>query len=214
MDGQPVPAPPLRVYLLLNKPFGYLCALKDPAGRPLVIDLLGDCPYRVYPVGRLDFDSMGLLLLTNDGDWAHRVMHPRSQIPRTYKATIAGAITDHALDRLRGGVDLEDGPTGPAKATLIHRGQGRSLVRMTIKQGKNRQIRRMMEAVGFEVVHLIRTSFGSLSLGDLKPGEYRYLDAEEVKTLAKWGKSPGNRPGARKKSPPGKERNTAPDRLA
>jgi pseudouridine synthase len=170
---------------MLNKPFGYICSLSDPQGRPIVTDLLQDIPQRLYPVGRLDFDTLGLLLLTNDGDWAYRLMHPRYRVPRTYKAIVAGEITGETICRLRKGVPLEDGPSGGAKVSLIARNATQSVVRMTITQGKSRQVRRMLEAVGYKAVHLVRTSFGKLALGDLKVGEYRFLETEEVKAMKK-----------------------------
>ena len=180
VDGQEIPPPSERLYLILNKPFGYICSLKDPEGRPLITDLLKDIHQRIYPVGRLDFDTLGLLPLTNDGEWAHRLTHPRYHIPRTYKVTVEGKITDNAMTRLRKGFVLEDGPSGPSKIGLVMRNQRQSIIRMTITRGKTRQVRRMIEAAGFRVVHLIRTSFGNIELGDLKVGKYRHLGMEEV----------------------------------
>ena len=180
VDGQEIPPPSERLYLILNKPFGYICSLKDPEGRPLITDLLKDIHQRIYPVGRLDFDTLGLLPLTNDGEWAHRLTHPRYHIPRTYKVTVEGKITDNAMTRLRKGFVLEDGPSGPSKIGLVMRNQRQSIIRMTITRGKTRQVRRMIEAAGFRVVHLIRTSFGNIELGDLKVGKYRHLGVEEV----------------------------------
>jgi len=185
VDGREIPAPSQRVYLILNKPFGYICALKDPGGRPLVSDLVKDIPQRVYPVGRLDFDTLGLILLTNDGEWAHRLTHPRYHVPRTYKVTVTGRITDLALANLKKGILLEDGPSGPSRTDLIVRNDRQSIIRMTIRRGKSRQVRRMVEATGFRVVHLMRTAFGNLQLGDLKIGSYRHLTAEEVRATKK-----------------------------
>ncbi|MCP4667012.1 MAG: rRNA pseudouridine synthase [Deltaproteobacteria bacterium] len=170
---------------MLNKPFGYICALSDPQGRPLVGDLLKDIPQRVYPVGRLDFDTLGLLLLTDDGEWAHRLTHPSYRVPRTYKVTVAGRLTDKAVQALRKGVPLKDGAAGAAKVTVITRHEKQSVLRMTITKGKSRQIRRMLEAVEYRVIHLIRTGFGMLGLGSLKVGEYRLLETEEVATMKK-----------------------------
>jgi len=181
VDGRELPEPVERVYLILNKPFGYICALKDPAGRPLVTDLVKDIPQRVYPVGRLDFDTLGLLLLTNDGEWAHRLTHPRFHVPRSYKITIAGRITDQALSALSEGVPMEDGDSGPSKTHMILRNERQSIIRMTITRGRSRQVRRMVEATGFRVVHLMRISFGNLQLGDLKMGRYRHLTDDEVR---------------------------------
>ena len=185
VDGKELLAPSERLYLMLNKPFAYISSLSDPEGRPVVTDLLREIPQRVYPVGRLDFDSLGLLLFTNDGEWAYRLTHPRYQVPRTYKATVEGEITDDALEILRRGVRLNDGPSGRSIATLISRDQRRSQVRITITQGRSRQVRRMFEAVSYKVIHLIRVGFGTLWLGDLKVSQYRYLDPEEVYEMKK-----------------------------
>jgi 23S rRNA pseudouridine2605 synthase len=185
VDGREVPRPFERVYIMLNKPFGYMCTLNDPQGRPIVSDLLRDIPGRLYPVGRLDFDTMGLLLMTNDGPWANRITHPRYKVPRIYKVSVAGSISDDALDTLGEGVRLSDGPTGRSKITLLHRNAGQSTFRMTIWKGKPRQVRRMAEAVGHRVIHLIRIGYGPLELGNLKVGEYRHLTPEEVKSLKK-----------------------------
>ncbi len=183
VDGKEIPGPAERLYLMLNKPFGYMSSLKDPEGRPVVTDLVQHLSQRVYPVGRLDFDTLGLLLLTNDGEWAHRMTHPSYQIPRTYKATVSGRIDNEAIALLRKGVILEDGPAGPTKADVISRNENRSVARVTITQGRNRQVRRMLESVGYRVIHLVRIGFGSLVLGDLKVGDYRQLTTEEVKSL-------------------------------
>jgi len=185
VDGREIPDPSPRIYLMLNKPFGYICSLSDPQGRPLVSDILKEIPQRVYPVGRLDFDTLGLLLLTDDGLWAHHLTHPRFKVPRTYKVTVKGGITDRAMNRLRQGVRLRDVFTGPAKLSPVRLGENQSVIRITIAQGKSRQVRRMLEAVGYEVIHLIRTGFGNLALGDLKIGEYRHLETHEVASLKK-----------------------------
>jgi pseudouridine synthase len=185
IDGREIPAPFERVYLMLNKPFGYICSLSDPAGRPIVTELLKGITQRVYPVGRLDFDSLGLLLLTNDGEWSYRLTHPRYHIPRTYKITVDGRISEETLNILRKGLQLEDGFIGPSKVTLLKRESGKSVIRMTITSGRSRLVRRMMETVGHRVNHLLRISFGSLGLGDLKIGAYRHLEAHEVLTMKK-----------------------------
>jgi pseudouridine synthase len=185
VDGREIPLPDARVYLMLNKPFGFISSLNDPAGRPIVTDLLKDVPQRVYPVGRLDFDSLGLLLLTNDGEWTYRLSHPRFRVPRTYKVTLDGAITQQALEALRKGVQLEDGFSGPAKATRVGERGGRSVVRLTLRVGKSRIVRRMMEAVGYQVIQLVRIGFGVLELGDLKIGRYRKLEPEELQSMKK-----------------------------
>ena len=185
VDGKEIPKKSARIYLMLNKPFGYISSLKDPQDRPLVIDLLKDISHRVYPVGRLDFDTLGLLFLTNDGEWAYRLTHPRYQIPRTYKVTIVGEISNEAISRLKKGVELEDGPSGSSKTYLVSHNDRQSVLRITISQGRNRQVRRMFETVGHNVVHLVRTGFGNLTLGNLRIGEYRYLEKEEVASMKK-----------------------------
>jgi pseudouridine synthase len=185
LDGKEIRKPFERLYIMLNKPFGYICALSDPAQRPIVSDLLKDIRERVYPVGRLDFDTLGLLLLTNDGEWAHRLTHPRYHVPRTYKITLEGKITDVTLNRLRRGIRLEDGPTGPCKVTPIWQDEQKSIIRMTVAMGRSRMIRRMLDAVGYRVIHLIRTGFGSLELGELKIGNYRHLETHEIQAMKK-----------------------------
>ena len=185
VDGREIPAPSDRIYLMLNKPAGYVSSLKDPAGRPVVTDLLTDVRERVYLVGRLDFDTLGLLLLTNDGEWTHRLSHPRFHVPRTYKVTLEGTVSDEALEILRKGVDLEDGFSGPAKVVLVRREQGRTILRMTITSGKKHIVKRMADAVGFRVIHLLRTGFGVLELGRLKVGTFRHLEPDEVEAMKK-----------------------------
>ncbi|MFC1822129.1 pseudouridine synthase [Thermodesulfobacteriota bacterium] len=185
VDGQEVPFPSERTYVMLNKPFGYLSSLSDPAGRPLANDLLKDIKTRLYPVGRLDFDSLGLLLLTNDGEWTYRLTHPRFHVPKTYKLTLDNRLTHEAQKALQKGLWLEDGFSGPAKVTPLGKHTEAKDVRLTITSGKSRLVRRMIEAAGFRVVHLIRIGFGILELGDLKIGQYRYLEEEEVQAMKK-----------------------------
>ncbi|MFW6115395.1 MAG: pseudouridine synthase [Thermodesulfobacteriota bacterium] len=183
VDGRRLPPPPKKVYLLLNKPFGYMCTMHDPQGRPTVKDLLAGVEERVYPVGRLDFDTLGLLILTNDGELAFRLMHPSFQIPRTYKALIEGIINPRSVQQLRKGVMLEDGPANPARVRILKREQGKSLLRITVTEGRSREIRRLMEAVGYQTIHLMRIGYGSLRLGTTKVGAYRRLTAKEVQSL-------------------------------
>jgi len=185
VDGHPVPDPPKKIYLLLNKPFGYVSTLHDPEGRPIIRDLVKDVKERIYPVGRLDFDSSGLLILTNDGELAFRLMHPKFHIPRTYKVIVEGVISDKSVERLKKGVSLDDGPTNPARVRIIETQQGRSVVRITIFEGRSREIRRMCEAVGHKILKLTRIGYGNLDLGDLKVGKYRHLKNVEVKALRK-----------------------------
>lgn len=185
VDGKEIPEPSERIYLMLNKPFGYICSINDPQGRPVVTDLLKDVRQRTYPVGRLDFDSLGLLLLTNDGEFSHRLTHPRYHVPKTYKVTVDGVFSEEALKTLRKGVQLSDGFSGSSKVTLLKQSREKSVVRLTVTQGRTRMVRRLMEAVGYRVVHLIRTGFGNLELGNLKPGKYRYLESYEVLAIKK-----------------------------
>jgi len=181
VNGQAIPKPFERIYLMLNKPFGYISTLDDPEGRPIVTELLKDMNQRVYPVGRLDFDTMGLLLLTNDGEWSYRLTHPRFHVPRTYKVTVEGAMDEKIMNSLRKGVQLQDGFSGLSKITLLQQDGRRTVIRMTITSGRSRLVRRLMEAVGCSVVQLLRTGFGSVELGNLKVGEYRHLEADEVR---------------------------------
>ena len=183
VNAQPIPAPPKKIYLMLNKPFGYVCTLRDPEGRPIVRDLIKSVKERIYPVGRLDFDSQGLLILTNDGELSYRLMHPKYRIARTYKAIIGGSLSDASVEQLRKGILLDDGPTGPARLRVINRQQKRSVVRITIFEGRSREIRRMFEALDHKILQLIRIGYGSLQLGDLKVGEYRHLKDTELKSL-------------------------------
>lgn len=185
VDGRAIPGPAPRHYLMLNKPFGYICSLNDPEGRPVVTDLIRDEPQRCYPVGRLDFDTLGLLILTNDGEFAHHLTHPRFHVPKTYKVTVAGLIDNAALKPIRRGVVLDDGPVRGAQAELVSRGEQKSILRLTITEGRSRQVRRMLDAVGFKVIHLIRTGIGNLQLGDLKVGHYRQLTTPEIQELKK-----------------------------
>ncbi|MBW2004471.1 MAG: rRNA pseudouridine synthase [Deltaproteobacteria bacterium] len=185
VDGHPIPDPPKKIYFLLNKPFGYVSTLHDPEGRPIIRDLVKDVKERVYPIGRLDFDSSGLLILTNDGDLAFRLMHPKFHIPRTYKVIIEGSISDKSVERLKKGVVLDDGPTNSARVRIIEKQQDRSVARITIFEGRSREIRRMLEAVGHKTLKLTRIGYGNLDLGDLKVGRYRHLKNVEVKALRK-----------------------------
>ena len=183
LDGKEIPGPSDRIYLMLNKPFGYITSLSDPEGRPIVTDLIKDIPQRLYPVGRLDFDSIGLLLLTNDGDFSYRLTHPKFHVSKTYKVTVEGSVNESTVRKLKNGVELDDGFSGKSKAGLIKQTGARSVIRLTVSQGRNRLVRRMFEAVGFEVIQLMRTGFGGLELGNLKIGKYRYLTPEEVSNL-------------------------------
>lgn len=173
-----------RLYFLLHKPVGVVSTLKDPQGRPTVRELLKGVRERVFPVGRLDYHSAGLLLLTNDGELAERLLHPRSQVPRTYHVKIAGYPTLEVLRTLRSGVRLTDGTlTAPARVRILRASERKTWLEMTLQEGRNREVRRMWEAVGYEVEKLIRVRFGPLVLADLPPGGYRPLQPAEIRAL-------------------------------
>ena len=179
VDGRQVGPEPREVWVL-NKPAGVTSTAREPGRRRAVTELI-DSKRRLYPVGRLDADSTGLILVTNDGELANRLMHPRYQVPRTYRARLRRAPTDVDLGRLRGGVELDDGPTAPARVRRV----SPRVVELTIREGRNRQVRRMAEAIGNEVVELERVSFGPLKLEGLAPGQSRRLRAAELRRLWK-----------------------------
>ena len=187
VDGAPVGVRPDLVHYVLNKPAGVVTTADDPQGRPTVVGLVPDEP-RVFPVGRLDVDTEGLLLLTNDGELAHRLTHPSYGVEKEYVAEVEGLPTRAVLRRLREGVELDDGPTAPARATLVDP----SVVRLTIHEGRNRQVRRMCEAVGHSVVRLIRTRIGPLADRSLAPGAWRELTGDEVRSLQRAVAEPGS----------------------
>ncbi len=169
-----------RVLYALHKPVGVLSTAHDPHGRTTVLDLLSDEQRRLYPVGRLDADSSGLILLTNDGELANRLTHPRFEVPKTYRAKLGGGlIGDDALRALRRGVELEDGLTAPARVRRL----GTNLIELTIHEGRNRQVRRMCEAVGHPVLALERVAFGPLGLDGIASGEHRRCSAQEIEVL-------------------------------
>jgi 23S rRNA pseudouridine2605 synthase len=180
LDGVPLGVRPGLVHYLLNKPAGVITTADDPHGRPTVLELVPDEP-RVFPVGRLDMDTEGLLLLTNDGDLTHRLTHPSFGVEKEYIAQVEGTPTRAALRRLREGIELEDGLTAPAEAALVAPG----VVRLTIHEGRNRQVRRMCEAIGHPVTRLVRSRIGPLADRRLKPGTWRLLTADELRALEK-----------------------------
>ena len=182
--GQPLAVREKNVYILLNKPRGYVTTLSDERGRPDVAGLVADCGERVYPVGRLDMDSEGLLLLTNDGELANRIMHPASHINKVYRVTVRPDITDEQAAELSAGVKIgENTTTLPATVIVLEKQPGRVVLQITISEGKNRQIRRMCEAVGLEVVRLKRIAVGPIKLGMLQPGRWRDLKSSELIAL-------------------------------
>lgn len=172
-----------HLYIMMNKPRGYVTTTKDELGRKCVMDLLTDLKTRVYPVGRLDKNTEGLLLFTSDGEFANYMMHPSHNVTKTYRVTVRPNITDEQLATLAGGVEIDSGKTIPALVRVLTKEADRVVLQITIREGKNRQIRKMCEAVGLEVARLKRTSVGSLRLGMIKPGRYRDLTLEELKLL-------------------------------
>ena len=169
-----------RVYVMFNKPRHVVTSLHDPEGRPTVKDFLKGVKYRVFPVGRLDYDSEGLLLLTNDGDFAHAVLHPSKKISKTYLVKVKGVVEKEEIGKLEAGVKLVDGVTAPAKVKGIRKTENNSWLEVTIYEGKKRQIRRMIEKIGYEVLKLKRIRIDGLQIGGLEPGAYRYLTPVEI----------------------------------
>ena len=215
-----------NLYIMLNKPRGYVTTTDDEHGRQTVLDLVADAPAKVYPVGRLDRNSEGLLLLTNDGAFANTIMHPSNHVTKTYRVTVRSLITEDQAVQLSVGVDIDGKDTMPASVLVLTEEQGRSVLQISITEGRNRQVRKMCEAVGLTVVRLKRTSIGPLKLGMLKPGTWRELKPSELIALrnaaAKAGKKenpssgakkparrPANSNGARKGRPAGNGRKPA-----
>ena len=182
IDGTAIAFAEPAVYLMLNKPRGYVTTLSDELGRATAAELVADCGTRVFPVGRLDKDSEGLLLFTNDGALMQAMTHPSHQVDKTYEVTVTGQL-EGAEDRLSAVTELDGEPIMPAQVEIIERREGQALLRVTIHQGKNRQIRRMCAQVGLQVTRLRRVSEDALTLGDLKPGQWRYLTDAEVAAL-------------------------------
>ena len=182
IDGTAIAFAEPSVYLMLNKPRGYVTTLRDELGRTTAAELVADCGTRVFPVGRLDKESEGLLLFTNDGALMQAMTHPSHQVDKTYEVTVTGQL-EGAEDRLSAVTELDGEPIVPAQVEIMERRQGQALLRVTIHQGKNRQIRRMCAQVGLQVTRLRRVSEDALTLGDLKPGQWRYLTDAEVAAL-------------------------------
>lgn len=183
VDGRPLPRGGEVICLLLHKPSGYVTSARDPQGRPVVVDLVKEFRQRLYPVGRLDLTTSGLLLLTNDGELAQRLTHPRHEVEKTYLARIRGHLAADQARRLESGILLEDGPTAPAKVRVLRSQGSHGWIEISIREGRNRQVRRMFEAVGHPVSRLQRTRLAFLDLGELKPGQYRRLTADEIRRL-------------------------------
>jgi len=185
-DGKPL-KPPRKIHLVLYKPKGYITSYKDPDGRPTVYNLLGDFPHYVVPVGRLDQDTSGLLLLTNDTAFAEHITNPLHHVPKTYLVKASALLTDEQLDQLRHGVELKDGPTRPAQVKFLRHSTRATFFEITIHEGRNRQVRRMVEALGAQVLKLVRIAIGSLRIGTLGIGRFRPLTPDEIQALRRAG---------------------------
>ncbi|HEB12897.1 MAG TPA: rRNA pseudouridine synthase [Actinobacteria bacterium] len=181
--GEPISVETARTYVALNKPRGFLTTVSDPFGRPTVMKLLDANEPNIFPVGRLDLNSEGLLLLTNDGDLAFRLTHPKHSVLKTYEVVVRGLPNTAAIWMLRKGVFIEGGPTRPAVVRIKEKSAERTKLEMTIKEGRKRQVRRMCQVVGHHVLSLKRVLVGPIELGDLKPGESRHLTREEIADL-------------------------------
>jgi len=183
IDGRPLRLSSERLYILLHKPVGVVTTLSDPEGRPTVRDLLPEVRVRVFPVGRLDYYSSGLLLLTNDGELALRLTHPRYGVCKTYLVKVKGTPTVEALEKLASGVRLEEGTTAPAEVRVIRGSDAKTWLEITLSEGRKREVRRMCEQVGYRVEKLTRIRLGPLNLGSLQPGRHRALTQQEVHKL-------------------------------
>jgi len=199
LDGRPVALPPSFTYVLVNKPAGIVVTMSDPQGRPTVASLVSDVGARVVPVGRLDADTEGLLLMTDDGWLAHRVAHPSFELDKVYRVEAAGVLSESERKRLETGVDLDGRLTAPASVVVLSRAGNATVAEITLHEGRKRQVRRMFEVVGHRVIRLVRTRLGPLTLGGLEPGSRRPLTPDELDSLRAAvgeGKEEGPREGA------------------
>lgn len=183
VDGKLITNNTNKVYILLNKPVGYITSAQDQFNRPTVLDLVSLINERIYPVGRLDYDTEGLLILTNDGELTYRITHPSHNVTKTYKAIVKGRVSTEAIEIFKTGIYIEDYKTSPAKLEIIKYAANDTLVNITIHEGRNRQVRKMCDAIGHKVLKLRRISIGNLKLGDLKLGQWRYLNSDEIQYL-------------------------------
>ncbi len=183
VDGSLVSLKSKNIYILMNKPAGVLSTCHDDRGRKCVVDLINGVSQRVFPVGRLDYDTEGLMLLTNDGNFAYRCTHPKHEMDKTYEAVVHGRLDATAIKHLENGIVLDGIRTAPAKVSILERPDIKNLYEITIHEGRNRQVKRMFEAVGCHVMQLKRTKLGKLTLGELPVGKWRYLSESEIKAL-------------------------------
>ncbi len=185
VNGRRIEAESRKVYVLLNKPVGYVTTSADEKDRATVLDLVADIPERLFPVGRLDYNTSGLLILTNDGDFAYRLTHPKNHVYKTYRAVVQGQLSSERVAKLRNGVDIGGFVTSPAIVNVIKQQERKALVEISIYEGKNRQVRKMFSAVGNKVMELERIAIGEVRLGRMMEGHYRKLTREEVEYLKK-----------------------------
>ncbi len=185
VNGEEIQLERKKLYIALNKPEGFVTTADDPFGRPTVMELVADVNTRLFPVGRLDYHTEGLLLLTNDGDFANAVTHPKNTVYKTYIAHVSGFPTLANIGRLSRGVMLEDGKTAPAKVMVVRQYPDSVDISISIREGKNRQVRRMVEAIGHKVLHLKRISVGNIQLGHLPKGKWRHLSEKEIENFVK-----------------------------
>ncbi len=183
VDGKPIAQQEDKIYILLNKPVDYLCTLRDPQGRPIITSLLQGVNARVFPVGRLDLDTEGALLLTNDGELAQKILHPRYEVNKTYEAKVVGRPGKQSLARLAAGIELEGRKTWPAQLRVLGRRPHDTTIAITIHEGRKRQVRKMFAAIGHRVLRLKRTAYGNLRLGNLPSGKFRYLPPEDISLI-------------------------------
>lgn len=193
VDGAAVHPESKKMYIMLNKPVGYVTTVSDEQGRPTVMDLLGDVNARVYPVGRLDFNTEGLLLLSNDGDFTYKITHPKHKLDKTYEVLVTGKAKENAIRLLEGGVVIDGRRTAPAKVDVAEAGKGSAVLTITIHEGRNRQVRKMCSAVGFKVLGLRRIFEGGLTLGNLPIGKWRHLSPAEINLILKNAQSEGTK---------------------
>lgn len=185
VDGKLLVTPENKVYYIFNKPRGVVTSIGDPQGRPTVNDFLRGIRQRVFPVGRLDYDSEGMLFLTNDGEFAHAVLHPSRKISKTYLVKVKGVLEEEDLEKLRNGIKLDGRMTAPAKVKRLRKTENNSWIEMTIYEGKKRQIRRMLDRVGHPVIRLMRVRIDGIEMGELSPGAHRRMTPEEMKRISK-----------------------------
>lgn len=184
VDGKPIRLKDKKYYILLNKPVGYVSTVKDQFERPTVVDLIKDeIGTRIFPVGRLDYETEGLLIMTNDGDFTYKITHPKFHVDKTYIATIKGGLAIADLNKLRRGIKVEDYTTSPAEVEILDAVDGHTFVQITIHEGKNRQVRKMFETLGYTVKALKRTKIGNIELGNLPLGRWRHLTSHEISCL-------------------------------